>query len=86
MRNKGSRLSATSSLCEGPDVGKVSSLCPCTLSPPQSSYSTVDMTSLAKKIVEFARTVDGPGSGRRRQGPQYTLRHYADVLMGKCGQ
>ncbi|XP_038070816.1 Bloom syndrome protein homolog isoform X2 [Patiria miniata] len=52
-----------------------------------SAYSTVDMTSIAKKIVEFAKQIDGApsSSGRgykRRYAPQFTLNHYADVLMG----
>ena len=53
----------------------------------QSTYSTVDMTSIARKIVEFAKTVDGaPSKGRgyrRSYGPQFTLNHFTDVLMGK---
>ncbi|XP_071794868.1 uncharacterized protein [Asterias amurensis] len=54
-----------------------------------STYSTVDMTSIAKKIIEFAKTVDGASSSsggggykRRSYAPQFTLNHYADVLMG----
>ncbi|XP_022105829.1 Bloom syndrome protein homolog isoform X1 [Acanthaster planci] len=53
-----------------------------------STYSTVDMTSIAKKIVEFAKTIDGASTSssgrgyRRNYGPQFTLNHFADVLMG----